>query len=114
MDLGTLGEQISTADYKIGIAVGHEDIARLLTQRAGEAFMKGNDKDAIIYRNLAKEIEEMAQEERQEYESGWRPAKDKAFMRCVTSSPPMIWAPMIFADSFSAIILILIGKAPGK
>ena len=79
MDLGTLGEQISTADYKIGIAVGHEDIARLLTQRAGEAFMKGNDKDAIIYRNLAKEIGKMAQEEHQEYESGWRPARDKAF-----------------------------------
>lgn len=80
MALGELAEQIGTANYKLGIVVGHEIVARKLNKMAGEAFKKGRDKLAITYRNLAQEIHEMAHNQQNEYDLEWRTKCEEAFV----------------------------------
>lgn len=79
MTMGELGANISTASYLLGQIVGHEIVSRKLNVKAGEAFVAGQNKLAVTYRNLAQEILEWSCEERKPYDSTWRKKRHDAF-----------------------------------
>lgn len=53
-----------TSSYLLGQVVGVEEASRLLLARAGEAFARGQDKDANMLRELSKELGKLAEVKR--------------------------------------------------
>lgn len=79
---GEAGEHIATSEYYLGIAVGWEEAAAFLRQRAGEYFARGgSDKEAMLLRDLAKTLDTKAQALRAEYTTKYEPIRRAAFER---------------------------------
>jgi hypothetical protein len=60
-------DAVSEKNYTIGQVVGIEGIASSLRERAGKMFASNNDSQAVIYRDLAKELDEKASAMRKDY-----------------------------------------------
>ncbi len=71
-----LALDIDQGSYQMGRAVGYEDVARTLLEKAGEFFKNDNDVLARVYRQLAQEIEETARDLRKENEANWQARSD--------------------------------------
>lgn len=79
-DLGELGEVIQGASYLSGIATGLESAAGILRKLSGERFAQKNDKEALIIRALAEELEKYAKEKDEYARQVEQPREEAAFM----------------------------------
>jgi hypothetical protein len=67
--LGQLAEGIGAASYSLGVSVGVSDAAKALLTAAGEAYSRGEDEKAQMFRSFGKELETRAATLRKEYDS---------------------------------------------
>lgn len=84
LSLATLGEHISTADFRLGEAVGMEKAAALVLELSKAAFGEGNDKRAHEMRDISRMLKEkalMAREETSEFAAVRRSAFDELARR---------------------------------
>lgn len=74
-----LGEAISGPSHLLGIASGFQEAANYLLEKSGRLFADGKDDQAILIRNLSKELMNIYQVRRKHYDDLEQPRYKSIF-----------------------------------